>query len=441
MHPAARLSAIIEMIDSLLPEWARGRQIPADLTFQRYTKARRFIGAKDRRALADDYYCLWRGFGLAQWAAQAAGQTPDGRALLLAHLARLDRLETESGAYGQVPHAPEPLSDTERQWLAAIDWPAAPPAARANMPAWLHAKFVERFGAETEAELAAFNQPAPFTLRTNTLQTDQASLLAELHSLGHDAMPARFSPHAIHLAGRVAAGNLAALVEGRAEIQDESSQLAVLAAAARPGMRVIDWCAGGGGKSLALAAVMQNEGRILALDINARRLSELPPRAERAGATIIEPHLLAGPDAPLPRGWQQADIVLIDAPCTGLGTLRRNPDAAWRTTPAQLQELQQLQSALLQRAISALKPGGRLLYATCSVLEEENQALINPLLDGNFTLSVVPAEKLWDKASPLREDPLRAQDSHGRNGPGMTLTPLRHGTDGFTFAALHKKEG
>lgn len=441
MHPTARLSAIVELFDAVFHEWQEGRQMPADAAFQRYTKARRFIGAKDRRALAEGYYSLWRRFGLLRWAVLAADHELTGRSLQLAGLAQDGRLGEESALFGQVPHALEALTEPERRWLGAIDWHTAPAAARANLPEWLYEKLVAQFGDAAEAELAALAQPAPFTVRANTLNAAQPGLVAELNSLGYDARPTRWSPDGVTLSARVAAGNLAALAEGRAEIQDESSQIAVRASGVAPGMRVVDLCAGAGGKTLALAALMKNEGRILATDLNLRRLADLAPRAQRASVDIVQSFTLPDPDAPLPKGWGQADVVFVDAPCTGLGTMRRNPDAAWRTTPHQLEQLRLIQAALLQRAIKIVRPGGRLIYATCSLLEEENDAQIIPLLNGNFTLSVVPPEKLWDKASPLREDPLCALPMRDEKGPGVTLTPLRHGTDGFYFAALHKREG
>ncbi len=440
MHPAARSQSVADIFDALFTEWSDGARIPADLAFQRYVRDRRFIGSTDRRALAALYYSIWRRFGVLSWGLEQADQPLSARNLVLAALKLDGTLEAQQAAFGQLPHTPEALDAEDEAWLATFDISAAPPAACANLPEAVHELIAARFGAETEAEMAALCEEAPLVLRANTLMTTQESLLSELRALGLEVGPTRFSPDGVRVQGRVATGNLAALTEGRAEIQDESSQLACRALAVRPGMRVIDLCAGAGGKTLALAALMQNPGEILAVDVNARKLQELERRAARAGARIIRTHLLDGPEGALPAGWEQVDAVLVDAPCSGLGTLRRNPDAAWRLSSDELESWIVTQAGLLRRAIACVKPGGRVVYATCSLLKEENEAQIIQVLNEKLTLSVVLAENMWDKAAPLREDP-SVITTHGTSGPGMLLTPRHHETDGFYFAALHHQEG
>lgn len=394
MTPAARLSAAIEILDSVIAA-ARDEGPAADTIIARYFKDRRYAGSKDRRAVRE----------LVFDAIRALGERPaSGRAAMLGYAgAEAPELLSLFGGDG---HAPKAIDDDE------------PSAVSGLAPKWLIDRLRARFGETTEAELAALLGRAPLDLRVNTLMASRS----DPFEWPVPVAPTPFAPNGLRASEPFNVEQSPLFLGGAVEVQDEGSQLACLATAATPGMTVIDLCAGAGGKSLALAAAMANDGRLIAADTNRDRLQRLPPRAERAGATIIET-LLLNPGKEL-EGLadhiRRADLVLVDAPCSGTGTWRRNPEARWRLTPERLARLTALQARLLDVGAALVRPGGRLVYVVCSLLPEEGDAQIDRFLAANpgwspspFTLPTGPA-------------------ATGR----AVLSPARHGTDGFFIAGM-----
>jgi 16S rRNA (cytosine967-C5)-methyltransferase len=358
MTPAARLSAAIELLDAALA----GE--PAERALTRWARASRFAGSKDRAAVRDLVYDALRRRRSLAW----AGGADAGRAILLALLAGegadLDALCTGAG------HDPAPLTADERARLATPP-PPAPDPVRLDYPDFLDADLRASLGAGFEPVLAAMQTRAPVDLRVNTLKTTPNAALVVLARDGVQAAPHPLAPNALRVVANpraVAASR--AYTQGMVELQDVSSQLVAALAGARPDMTVLDFCAGGGGKTLALAAAMEGRGALLAWDANPRRMADLPERARRAGAAV---RILAPGE--LDHLGPVCDLVLVDAPCSGTGAWRRKPEGKWRLTPAELAGYPPLQAAILDAAAARVKPGGRLVYATCSLLAAENEAV------------------------------------------------------------------
>jgi len=388
MTPAARLQAAIELVDEIVAA-ARGAGAAADTLIARYFKTRRYAGSKDRRAVRELVFA----------AVRRAGEAPvSGRAALLG-LAR----ETSAllPLFDGSAHGPAPIAGGE------------PEAARGIAPAWLLA----RMALPADA-LPALLERAPLDLRVNRLKGTREAALALLP----EAAPTPLSPLGLRLPEGFRVDDTEAWRSGLVEIQDEGSQLICLACAAAPDMVVVDLCAGGGGKTLALAAEMAGEGRILATDTDRARLARMAPRLARAGVGNVEARLLdpGREAAALADLAGQADLVLVDAPCSGTGTWRRNPETRWRVTPARLERLTALQARLLDLGATLLKPGGRLVYVVCSLLPEEGSAQASALTARS---SLVP-------------EPL-AMTAGREAGSGRLLEPGQDGTDGFFVARWH----
>ena len=387
MIPAARVQAAIELLDAIIAS-AREGGAAADTLVARYFKTRRYAGSKDRRAVRD----------LVFRAVRRAGERPEsGRAALLG-LARDEPylLELFDGS----AHGPAPIGEGEAVADAGI------------APAWL----IERFDPAVEREeLPALLERAPLDLRANRLRGTRDEALAALP----EAVPTPHSPLGLRLPEGWRAEQSEAWASGLVEVQDEGSQLVCLACEARPDMQIVDLCAGAGGKTLALAAEMANEGRILAFDTDRARLARMSPRLQRVGVSIVEARLLdpGREKEALADLAGEADVVLVDAPCSGTGTWRRNPEARWRLTPERLERLTALQARLLDLGAELVRPGGLLVYAVCSLLAEEGRD---------------QAEALAARSSLVPEPPpIHA----GRPaGPGRLLSPRRDGTDGFFVA-------
>ncbi len=389
MTPAARVQAAIEILDTVI-EAARGEGAPADRIVADWARAHRYAGSKDRRAIRELVYDAIR----------ACGPVPaSGRAAML--------------ALAQEQPAIAALFDGS-QYGPAQPAEGEPVAERGVAPAWLAQELAQSGIAPDEA--AALMDRAPLDLRVNTLKADRSTI----------ALPEPGEPLEAPQGLRFPAGTMVeqwpAFRDGLVEIQDHGSQLACSAIAVRPGETVVDLCAGAGGKTLALAAAMQNTGTLLACDTDKRRLGNLPPRAARAGAGMVETLLLdPGRETEALERWQGgADAVLIDAPCSGTGTWRRKPEAKWRLTPERLARFGEVQDRLLDIASLLVKPGGRLVFITCSLLDAEGADRIEAFLARHAG---------WRAEAP--ELPL------GRtHGPGMRLSPARDGTDGFFVARL-----
>ncbi len=325
------------------------------------------------------------------------------------------------------------LTDAERAWLEqvmAIDRSSLPVALRANLPDWILSRLIAQFGADEAMQLAdALNQPAPLDLRINTLKSDRESVQAELVHAGVDAEPAPFSPLGLRLHRKPALQNMPLFKEGRVEVQDEGSQLLAQIVGAKRGEMVADFCAGAGGKTLALGAWMRNTGRLYAFDVSEKRLAKLKPRLARSGLSNVHPVLIAHEnDAKIKRLAGKIDRVLVDAPCSGLGTLRRNPDMKWRQQAEDIAELNAKQRAILAGAARLVKPGGRLVYATCSLLDEENEQIVRDFLSAH------PAFTLRPMSEVIAEQKLSLQTAEF-----LKMLPHREHTDGFFAAVLERR--
>jgi 16S rRNA (cytosine967-C5)-methyltransferase len=356
MTPAARLSAAIELLDAILA----GE--PAERELTRWARASRFAGSKDRAAVRDLVYDGLRRRRSLGW----LGGGDTGRAIVLAHQAReradIDALFTGEG------FDPAPLTPPERAALAR-DLASAPEPVRLDYPDFLHDALAASLGADFQGVMAAMQDRAPVDLRVNTLKTNPDAATVVLARDGVQVAPLPLVRNALRvLENPRAVAASRAYTQGMVELQDASSQLVAEAAGARPGMTVLDHCAGGGGKTLALAAAMQGQGRLLAWDVNPRRMADLPERARRAGAPV---RILADDD--LAALGAACDLVLVDAPCSGTGAWRRKPEGKWRLTPEELARYPALQDSILDAAAAKVKPGGRLVYATCSLLASENE--------------------------------------------------------------------
>ncbi|PKO34634.1 MAG: SAM-dependent methyltransferase [Betaproteobacteria bacterium HGW-Betaproteobacteria-7] len=394
---------------------------PADAVVSRYFREHRELGHADRAFVAETVFAvLRRGRSLE---ARCAGKLSD-RARLLAALA-------VTRGWSQRELAPV-LKASEEEWLAAAksmsdsDFPAA---VRCDLPDWLHARLEAQFGAEETLALAtALNQPAPLDLRVNTLKGSREDLLARLAADGIAAQAGPLSPLAVRLRDKPALAKHPLFLEGAFEVQDEGSQLLGFLLEPKRGEMVVDFCAGAGGKTLLLGALMRNTGRLYAFDVSDKRLVKLKPRLARSGLSNVHPARIEHErDTKIKRLAGKADRVLVDAPCSGLGTLRRNPDLKWRQSAESVAELTLKQAAILAAAAKLVRPGGRIVYATCSLLNEENDAIVAAFLAAHPDFVLTPASGVLARA--------------GIELPGDTLRllPHRHHTDGFFAAVLDRK--
>ena len=433
MTPAARLASAIELLADIAAD-----PRPADAVANEFFRARRFIGSSDRRAVAERVWSVLRASRRLGWWLDRLGLPSTGLAaprLRLAAALVLEGMAPEvvGKLFSGGKFAPAPLDGAERAALAGLaghtlDHPAMGPAVRFELPDWLLPHLAARFGPALPAEAAALLAPAPLDLRANLLKGPRAAARAALAAEGIEATATRFSPWGLRVAGRrpVTAG--AAFRAGLVEIQDEGSQLIALLADAKPGLRVADLCAGAGGKTLALAMTMENRGQLVACDVSAARLDGAIRRLRRAGVHNVERHLLAPGDKWAKRRAGGFDRVLVDAPCTGTGTWRRNPDARARLTETDLAELTAKQALILDQAAPLVRSGGKLIYATCSLLAEENEAQVSAFLVRHPDYALLPLARAW----PLASAPPVAGDV-------LALTPARHGTDGFFAAVLERR--
>ena len=394
---------------------------PADAVVSRYFREHRELGHADRAFVAETVFAvLRRGRSLE---ARCAGQLSDRRRLLAAL--------TVIRGWSQRELAPV-LKASEEEWLAAAKaMPDSdlPPSVRCDLPEWLYTALEAQFGADEVVKLAtALNLPAPLDLRVNTLKTNREELLARFEAEGIAAIPGPLSPIAIRLREKPALAKHALFLEGTFEVQDEGSQLLGYLMEPKRGELVVDFCAGAGGKTLLLGALMKNTGRLYAYDVSDKRLAKMKPRLARSGLSNVHPARIEHErDSKIKRLAGKADRVLVDAPCSGLGTLRRNPDLKWRQNEASVAELTVKQAAILDAAAKMVRPGGRLVYATCSLLTAENDAIIEAFLASHPEFTLTPASTVLAK--------------HGiaLDGDYLRLLPHQHNTDGFFAAVLDKK--
>ncbi|MFH1045147.1 MAG: RsmB/NOP family class I SAM-dependent RNA methyltransferase [Pseudomonadota bacterium] len=403
-HTVAALAAVLEL------------KYPADAVVSRYLRAHPVLGQQDRAFVAETVFAVLRRLRLLE--ALAAGRDP--RRLALAALTRLRGLSLRE--------LDTALKPREREWLAELKARAEDNslALRCDFPDWLLAKLQRQYDEEELLALArSLQESAPLDLRVNVLKAEREAVLARLAADGIAARATPYSPLGVRLEGKPQINRHPLFVEGAIEIQDEGSQLLCHLLAPRRGEMVADFCAGAGGKTLALGAMMRSSGRLYAFDISEKRLARLKPRLARSGLSNVHPQWIASEnDARLKRLAGKLDRVLADAPCTGLGTLRRNPDLKWRQSEQILAGYRAKQELILAAAARLVKPGGVMLYATCSLLDEENKEVVESFLATHAQFELRPANAA-----------LAQQRIELDTGEYLRLAPHIHGTDGF-FAAL-----
>jgi 16S rRNA (cytosine967-C5)-methyltransferase len=430
MKPAARASAAIEVLADI-----EARKRPAAEALKDWGVSHRFAGSGDRAAIGN---LVFDGLRTRASAAYAMGEDSP-RALVLRTLVAGWGLTPEAVAAlaNGSRHAPAPLTEAERDGLERALPADAPPHIRGDYPEWLAPEFERGCGAGAAAEGAALARRAPIDLRANSLKTGRDKVLKALHRL--EAEPAPLSPVGVRIEQAAGPGKSPHVEaepghgKGWYEVQDEGSQLATLLSGARPRQQAIDLCAGAGGKTLALAALMENTGQLYAYDADRMRLRPIFERLKRAGVRNVQV-LPAGDRAALAKLEGKMDLVLIDAPCTGSGVWRRRPDAKWRLSPQMLEARQAEQMAVLDEGAPLVKPGGRLAYVTCSVLPSENRDQVDAFLGRHPDFKLIPWTELWEAALP-GVPPMPSADGSAET---LQMTPLRHGTDGFFVAVLER---
>lgn len=434
MTPGARVAAAIDLVQGIDSDLSR----PADALVAAWSRQNRYAGGGDRRAINALVYSILRRRAQIDWWLGRAGCGADPRSRIIAALVLghgWDEAQLDA-AFDGGQYRPAPLNEQERAMADLLagkgfDDPAQPLHVRGNIPLWMEDEFRVSLGDAVEDELAALMLEAPVDLRANCLKTDRDAVARMLAKDGIESQPTPFSPYGLRLAGRA---NLAAsriLRDGLAEPQDESSQVASLLTDARPGHTVVDYCAGAGGKTLALAAMMENRGRLLASDVSGDRLTRAAPRLARAGVSIVETATLEGgdglwPDAPV----GACDRVLVDSPCSGTGTWRRHPEARWRIFPDNFREFTSLQARILGNASRLVAPGGRMVYGVCSLLAGEGESVVTEFLANHLEFKAVPVSKIWPHT--LRGE-CPASDVF------LRLRPGRDGTDGFFLAVMERE--
>ncbi|MFL6707004.1 MAG: RsmB/NOP family class I SAM-dependent RNA methyltransferase [Massilia sp.] len=394
---------------------------PADTTLSRYFKDHPRLGSRERGAIAEGIYAILRNKSFFTDFAEA-GQSPTMRRLTILGLAEAMGADSLGG-----------LTEEETEFLgriAQIDRTLMPAQMQSNLPKWLFDKFVAQYGEAETLQLAhALNQPAPLDLRVNSIKATRDQVVATLAEAPIAAEPMPYAPLGLRVLKKPSLQNLPLFKEGAIEVQDEGSQVLSQIVGAKRGEMVVDFCAGAGGKTLALGALMRNTGRLYAFDVSEKRLAKLKPRMARSGLSNVHPVQIAHErDAKIKRLAGKIDRVLVDAPCSGLGTLRRNPDVKWRQKETAIAEMQEKQAAILDGAARLLKGGGRLVYATCSLLDEENDHIVEQFLAKHEEFTLVPMNKV-----------LAEQKIELEMGDYLKLLPHKHHTDGFFAAVLERK--
>lgn len=432
MKHSARIQSAIDLLVRI-----EAGHIPMDNTIRDFMGARRFIGSKDRTAIVERVYRIIRSKARLGWWLEQAAAEDISRTRVIADLVLNEGTSAEDmvALFDGDRHAPEPLESSEEKLIAflrgkTIDDEAMPEAVRCECPDWAAEKLRPLFGDGFEAHMRSMIDPAPLDLRVNTVKGTVEEAVASLGKDGVRTEKTKFSPVGLRALGKPYMGESKAFRSGLVEIQDEGSQLIALVSGAKPGMRVLDFCAGGGGKTLALAAMMNNKGNIVATDNDTRRLEKGKPRYRKAGVHNVEARSL---EEEQNRKWLRRqkgtmDVVLVDAPCSSSGTWRRNPDIRWKWYGPSLEEIIALQTEILDRVADKVKPGGRLVYATCSLFPEENEKQVEAFMVRHAGYRVMPLAEVWEGVgSPPCE------------GDFLRLFPKDHATDGF-FAAVLMRE-
>lgn len=426
---SARMLAVLDLL-----ERTQKSPIPMDLTIGDYMRNRRYIGSKDRTDIVERMYGIVRHHARINWALEQAGaKEPTARLKLLAYLILVEGKADPSVFFDGTKYAPHEIDAEEGEILSRLpsDFAGAPEDVRVECPEAYSVSLHAYFGKDFAAEMEALCHGATLDLRINCVAGDREKMKESLEKdkVGTDETP--YSPWGLRAKGKAFLGETKAFRSGHIEIQDEGSQLIALACDAKPGMQVLDYCAGGGGKTLALASAMRVKGRIVAMDLEEARLLKAKTRFKRARVSdIIETRPLSDEKS---RKWLRRqklsfDVALVDVPCSGTGTWRRNPDTRWRNYGPSLNDLIAVQADILERVAGVVKEGGRLVYATCSILPEENEQQIEKFLSAHPEYELTELSSVWPEGCKVPCE-----------GKYMRLTPKRHGTDGFFAAVMIRK--
>lgn len=431
MTPSARLAAAASVLDSI----AQGRA-QAEVVLKAWGAANRYAGSKDRRAVADRVYRVLRARGRLVW---AMGGREDGRALVIGSLSLIDGLSLEEieALHSGDGYGPRPLSKQERARITAGEG-ELPGWVAAGLPEFVVEDFKTVFGDRWSEEARELMAPrAPIDLRVNTARASVETVRAELAAAGLTPEPTPWSATGLRLASEPPPNvqALEAFKAGRVEIQDEGSQIVSWLAGAAPGMTVVDYCAGGGGKTLALAQIMEGKGTLVACDVVQKRLDNIRPRLARAGVDA-DLRLIGQNGGGVEEFNGKADLVFVDAPCSGSGTWRRRPEDAWRLKTDEVERLHALQLRILGQAAQLVKPGGRLVYVTCSMLSAENEATTRAFEAADAAFRPVPIVQALD--NPALTAAARARLTELADGHRLRLSPASTHTDGF-FVALYER--
>ena len=414
MHPKALLDACAELVRLTLQF-----NHPADAVVSRFFRDNRNLGPRERATLSETVFQVLRQKLLFEHMARSGSGAKEKRLAIL-------------GFAGPRDFVKSALNDTEKKWLDMCD--SIKPSELMsqhihNLPDWLARPLKEQLGDEFGALAESLQQSGSLDLRVNDLNEKRSEVQKELTTAGIVCEPTPYSPWGLRLQGKPSLAKVKAFERGAVEVQDEGSQLLALLLDAHRGEMVVDFCAGAGGKTLAIGAAMRNTGRLYAMDTSAHRLDALKPRLARSQLSNVHPAAIAHErDDRVKRLAGKIDRVLVDAPCSGLGTLRRNPDLKWRQKPEGIAEVTATQTAILESAARLLKPGGRLVYATCSMLPQENEEVAEAFSKAHPDFAVLPVAEELTRLKVANADKLC-------NGQFLRLWPHRHGTDGF-FAAI-----
>ena len=428
MRAAAQIQAAIELLEEIEIE-----RHPADRMLSAYYRARRYIGSKDKAAISETVYDVLRQKGVLSWLANESGMEYSPRSWVLLYLLKNKRDIDDLFLGGE--YSPAIMTEGEATAIVyasrliqenAIE--KSPISARLNLPEWLVPIMQASLGDAFESEMRMMQERAELCVRVNTLKSQREDVQRALAQDDVKTSMTDFSPWGLTITQKVSLNNLSSFKSGLFEVQDQGSQLIALTAGVKPGDKVVDFCAGAGGKTLALAAQMKNKGVIHSCDVHTKRLDNLTKRKKRAGVHNVQTHVLSSErDKWVKRQTEKMDVVLIDAPCTGTGTWRRSPDARWNLGPENLASLTKIQANILDSASRMVKPGGRLVYATCSLLREENETQIERFLQkhSSFQVGVLSELEQLDGLDVFEKYQLRT-------------SPMKTGMDGFFVAVLHR---
>jgi 16S rRNA (cytosine967-C5)-methyltransferase len=429
MKPASRIQSAIEINDRIAHS-----KIPMDNTIRDFMAHKRFIGSKDRADIVDRVYRQMRNYARLGWHIERCGAEDTARTRMIADLILNDFLTHHDieGIFTGTKYEPEPMEEHEAEFAmqltgAKLEPDDMPESIKAECPPWAEDRLRALFGERFEEQLKVMQAAAPLDLRVNTLKTSVQDAQSSLKGQKVFAEQVPFSPVGLRVTGKPYMADTKAFMKGLVEIQDEGSQLISLACNAQPGQRILDFCAGGGGKTLGIAASMNNKGNIVAMDINANRLEKGRVRYRKAGVHNVELRSLEDEQH---RKWLRRqkgtmDVVLIDAPCSSSGTWRRNPDLRWRHYGPSLDDIKISQAEILERVADKVKPGGRLVYATCSLFREENEDQVEKFLANHPDFKVLPIQQAMPEGTNIPCE-----------GPYLRLFPADHNTDGFFTAVM-----